>query len=73
MSLKNKAVLISIRPEWCNLIVRGKKTIEVRKTRPETGNAVQGVHLLHKSPAAPHHHFQGWRRNDGRRNPPREI
>ena len=29
-----KAVLISIRPEWCDLIVRGKKTIEVRKTRP---------------------------------------
>ena len=35
MSLKNKAVLISIRPEWCDLIVRGKKTIEVRKTRPK--------------------------------------
>ena len=35
MSLKNKAVLISIRPEWCNLSVRGKKTIEVRKTRPK--------------------------------------
>ena len=31
----NKAVLISIRPEWCDLIVRGKKTIEVRKTRPK--------------------------------------
>ena len=30
-----KAVLISIRPEWCDLIVRGKKTIEVRKTRPK--------------------------------------
>ena len=35
MSLKNKAVLISIRPEWCDLIVQGKKTIEVRKTRPK--------------------------------------
>lgn len=35
MSLKNKSVLISIRPEWCDLIVRGKKTIEVRKTRPK--------------------------------------
>lgn len=31
----SKAVLISIRPEWCDLIVRGKKTIEVRKTRPK--------------------------------------
>lgn len=31
----NKAVLISIMPKWCDLIVRGKKTIEVRKTRPK--------------------------------------
>lgn len=30
-----KAVLISIRPNWCDLIVRRKKTIEVRKTRPK--------------------------------------
>lgn len=30
-----KAILLSIRPEWCDLIVRGKKTIEVRKTRPK--------------------------------------
>ena len=31
----SKAVLISIRPEWCDLIVQGRKTIEVRKTRPK--------------------------------------
>lgn len=31
----DKSVLISIRPEWCELIVSGKKTIEVRKTRPK--------------------------------------
>lgn len=31
----NKAVLISIKPKWCDLIVLGKKTIEVRKTRPK--------------------------------------
>lgn len=30
----NKAVLISIQPKWCELIASGKKTIEVRKTRP---------------------------------------
>lgn len=30
----NKAVLISIRPEWCKLIASGEKTIEVRKTHP---------------------------------------
>ena len=29
-----KAVMISIQPKWCNLIANGKKTIEVRKTRP---------------------------------------
>ena len=31
----SKAVLISIRPEWCEKIVTGQKTIEVRKTRPK--------------------------------------
>lgn len=31
----SKAVLISIHPEWCELIAKGKKTIEVRKTRPK--------------------------------------
>lgn len=28
------AVLISIRPQWCDLIKDGKKTVEVRRTRP---------------------------------------
>ena len=28
-------VLISIRPEWCDKIISGEKTIEVRKTRPK--------------------------------------
>lgn len=31
----SKAVLISIKPEWCELIENGNKTIEVRKTRPK--------------------------------------
>lgn len=31
----SKAVLISIRPEWCEKIMTGQKTIEVRKTRPK--------------------------------------
>ena len=30
-----KSVLISIRPRWVDLIARGEKTIEVRKTRPK--------------------------------------
>lgn len=30
----SRAVLISINPKWCQKIVDGEKTIEVRKTRP---------------------------------------
>ena len=30
-----KSVLISIQPQWCELIASGKKMIEVRKTRPK--------------------------------------
>ena len=31
----SKAVMISIRPKWCEKIARGEKTIEVRKNRPK--------------------------------------
>lgn len=31
----NKAVLFSIKPKYCELIASGKKTIEVRKTKPK--------------------------------------
>lgn len=31
----NKSVLISIQPKWCELIANGKKTVEVRKSRPK--------------------------------------
>lgn len=30
-----KSVLISIKPKWCELTASGKKTVEVRKTRPK--------------------------------------
>lgn len=30
-----KSVLISINPKWCEKIASGKKTVEVRKTRPK--------------------------------------
>ena len=30
-----KSVLLSIQPQWCELIASGKKTIEVRKTAPK--------------------------------------
>ena len=31
----SKSVLISIKPKWCELIAIGKKTVEIRKTRPK--------------------------------------
>lgn len=31
----NKAVMISIKPKWCELIANGKKTVEVRKREPK--------------------------------------
>ena len=31
----SKAVMLSIRPKWCEKIINGEKTIEVRKTRPK--------------------------------------
>lgn len=31
----SKAVMLSVRPKWCEKIARGEKTIKVRKTRPK--------------------------------------
>ena len=31
----SKSVMLSIKPKWCELIESGKKTIEIRKTRPK--------------------------------------
>lgn len=33
--MTDRAVLISIKPKYCELIASGKKTVEVRKTRPK--------------------------------------
>lgn len=30
-----KSVMLSIKPRWCEMIARGQKTIEVRKSRPK--------------------------------------
>lgn len=32
--MTNNAVLLSVKPKWCELIANGRKTIEVRKTMP---------------------------------------
>lgn len=37
-----KAVLISIRPKWCQKIISGEKTIEVHKTRPKMETPFKG-------------------------------
>lgn len=31
----SKAVMLSIRPQWCDKIIGGEKAIEIRKTRPK--------------------------------------
>lgn len=33
--MMSKAVMLSIRPKWCELIANGTKTVEVRKSRPK--------------------------------------
>ena len=33
--MNSKAVLLSIKPQYCYLIASGKKTIEVRKSEPK--------------------------------------
>lgn len=33
--MDTKSVLISIRPQWCQKIINGEKTVEVRKARPK--------------------------------------
>ena len=35
MSMEETAVLLSIRPEWCQKIFRGEKTMEIRKSFPK--------------------------------------
>lgn len=37
----SKAVMISIRPKWCEKIASGEKTVEVRKTKPNLETPVK--------------------------------
>lgn len=46
----SKAVLISIRPGWCEKIANGEKTIEVRKTRPKLETPFKCYIYCTKSP-----------------------
>ncbi len=55
-----KAVLISIRPKWCDLIASGKKTIEVRKTCPKLETPLK-VYIYQALPK-----WGDWNERDGR-------
>ena len=52
----SKAVLISIRPKWCEKICNGEKTIEVRKTRPKMNTPFR-VYIYCTLPKYPHEDF----------------
>ena len=52
----SKAVLISIRPKWCEKIVNGDKTIEVRKTRPKMNTPFK-CYIYCTLPKYPHEDF----------------
>lgn len=53
----SKAVLISIQPKWCELIASGKKTVEVRKSRPKMETPFKCYIYCTKAP-------KGWVRLD---------
>ena len=40
--MTDRAVLLSIKPKYCELIASGKKTVEVRKTRPKIPTPFKG-------------------------------
>lgn len=52
----SKAVLISIRPKWCEKIVNGEKTIEIRKTRPRLETPFK-CYIYCTLPRNPHEDF----------------
>ena len=52
----SKAVMLSIRPKWCEKIVNGEKTIEVRKTRPKLETPFK-CYIYCTLPKYPHEDF----------------
>ena len=52
----SKAVLISIKPKWCEKIINGDKTIEVRKTRPKMNTPFK-CYIYCTLPKYPHEDF----------------
>ena len=56
-----KSVLISIQPKWCELIASGKKTVEVRKTKPKIATPFK-VYIYQTL----HREFNGRTHSDGK-------
>ena len=52
----SKAVMLSIRPKWCEKIANGEKTIEVRKTRPKLETPFK-CYIYCTLPKYPHEDF----------------
>lgn len=52
----NKAVMLSIRPKWCEEIANGEKTIEVRKTKPKLETPFK-CYIYCTLPKYPHEDF----------------
>lgn len=52
----NKAVMLSIRPKFCEKIANGEKTIEVRKTRPKLATPFK-CYIYCTQPKYPHEDF----------------
>lgn len=52
----SKAVMLSIRPKWCEKIVNGEKTIEVRKTKPKLDTPFK-CYIYCTLPKYPHEDF----------------
>lgn len=49
-------VLLSIKPKWCEMIASGKKTIEVRKSRPKIETPFR-CYIYCTKPSFPHEDF----------------
>ena len=52
----SKAVMLSVRPKWCEKIANGEKTIEVRKTRPKLETPFK-CYIYCTLPKYPHEDF----------------
>jgi predicted transcriptional regulator len=52
----SKAVMLSVRPKWCEKIINGDKTIEVRKTRPKIDTPFK-CYIYCTLPKYPHEDF----------------